>query len=216
MNSAAPRAATTTPTARTTRSPGSTGSSDPQQREFMDFVERMIAFRRSHAIFSRRHFLTGSNVAGETFKDITWFTPGGTEMTDFDWQQGFARCLSVHLSGAAVHRTDSRGQPVRDENFTLLFNAHHDTMDFVCRRWRPGARWRVELDTETRARWANRSTWPAAPPARCPPARSCCSWKSRAARRTRAGFSDSRAPAARTARRNALHAASAPRGCRFQ
>ncbi len=32
---------------------------DPNQREFMDFVARLIAFRRSHAIFSRRHFLTG-------------------------------------------------------------------------------------------------------------------------------------------------------------
>ncbi len=85
---------------------------------------------------------------GETFKDITWFTPTGTEMTDFDWQQGFARCLAVHLSGTAVHRTDSRGHPVLDENFTLLFNAHHDTMDFVLPALPEGRCWRVELETE--------------------------------------------------------------------
>ena len=121
---------------------------DPRQRAFMDFVERVIAFRRSHAIFSRRYFLTGKPVAGETFKDITWFTPAGTEMTDFDWQQGFARCLGVHLSGAAVHRTDSRGQPVLDENFTLLFNAHHDVMDFVLPQLPAARRWRIELETE--------------------------------------------------------------------
>jgi isoamylase len=121
---------------------------DPQQRNFLEFVERVITLRRSHAIFSRRHFLTGKPVAGETFKDITWFTPAGTEMTDSDWQQGFARCLGVHLCGAAVHRTDPRGHPVRDENFTLLFNAHHDTMDFVLPRLPAGRRWRVELDTD--------------------------------------------------------------------
>jgi glycogen operon protein len=119
----------------------------PQAKSFLEFVERMVAFRRSHAIFSRRHFLTGLPVAGETFKDVTWLTPTGTEMTDFDWSQGFARCLGVHLSGAAVHRTDSRGHPVRDENFTLLFNAHHDTMDFVLPPLATGRGWRLELET---------------------------------------------------------------------
>jgi glycogen operon protein len=54
----------------------------------------------------------------------------------------------VHLSGAAVHRTDPRGHPVRDENFTLLFNAHHDTMPFVLPPLPAGRRWRVELDTD--------------------------------------------------------------------
>ena len=120
---------------------------DPQHCSFMDFVERVIAFRRSHPVFSRRHFLTGLPVEGETFKDITWLTPSGTEMTEFDWQQGFARCLGVHLSGAAVHRTDNRGHPVRDENFTLLFNAHHDTMAFVLPPLPAGRRWRIELET---------------------------------------------------------------------
>jgi len=122
---------------------------DPAEHEFMAFIERVIALRRGHAIFSRRYFLTGKTVDGENFKDITWFTPAGTEMTDFDWQQGFARCLSVHLSGAAVHRTDRRGQPVRDENFTLLFNAHHGTMAFVLPRLSAARSWRVELQTAT-------------------------------------------------------------------
>jgi isoamylase len=122
---------------------------DPGQREFLAFVERVIALRRSHAIFSRRYFLTGKPVAGEDFKDITWFTPAGTEMTESDWQQGYARCLSVHLSGAAVHRTDSHGQPVRDENFTLLFNAHHGTMAFVLPPLSPVRSWRVQLQTAT-------------------------------------------------------------------
>ena len=38
--------------------------------------------------------------------------------------------------------------PVRDENFTLLFNAHHDTMDFVLPRLPGTRRWRVELETQ--------------------------------------------------------------------
>ena len=130
---------------------------DPEASSFLEFVERVIAFRRSHAIFSRRHFLTGQTVAGEIFKDVSWFTPTGTEMTESDWQQGFARCLAVHLSGAAVHRTDSRGRPVLDENFTLLFNAHHDVMDFVLPPLGGARRWRLELETAAGAPGTGRS-----------------------------------------------------------
>lgn len=36
---------------------------------------------------------------------------------------------------------------MRDENFTLLFNAHHDTMAFVLPPLPAGRRWRIELET---------------------------------------------------------------------
>ncbi len=171
----------------------------------------VIAFRRSHAIFSRRHFLTGRPVAGETFKDITWFTPAGTEMTEFDWQQGFARCLGVHLSGAAVHRTDNRGQPVRDENFTLLFNAHHDTMAFVLPPL-PAARcWRVQLQTHSGR--SGHAEHVAGGATRTVPARSIVLLMEVHAAMGRQAFSGNRAPAARTARHSGRHGASAPRGC---
>jgi len=119
----------------------------PAQRTLCQYVANVVALRRGHAIFSRRYFLSGRAVAGENFKDITWFTPAGTEMTESDWQQGYARCLCVHLSGAAVHRTDGRGEPVRDENFTLLFNANHEAMQFVLPPLGAMRRWRVELDS---------------------------------------------------------------------
>ncbi|MEJ0005870.1 MAG: hypothetical protein WDM77_05650 [Steroidobacteraceae bacterium] len=38
---------------------------------------------------------------------------------------------------------------MRDENFTLLFNAHHDIMNFVVPPLTAASRWRVELQTAT-------------------------------------------------------------------
>ena len=55
----APRTATTTPGARTTRSPGSTGTATRASATMLDFTKRLIALRRAHPVFRRRHFLSG-------------------------------------------------------------------------------------------------------------------------------------------------------------
>ena len=57
-SSAAPSRATTTPTARTMRSPGSTGR--PSTAELLGFTRRLIALRRTHPVFRRRRFLAGA------------------------------------------------------------------------------------------------------------------------------------------------------------
>ena len=54
--SAAPRAATTTPTARTTRSPGWTGRRAASERDLLAFTRRLARLRRHHPVFRRRRF----------------------------------------------------------------------------------------------------------------------------------------------------------------
>ncbi len=38
---------------------------------------------------------------------------------------GFAKALGVLLNGAAVPDPDPPGEPIRDDTFLILFNAHH-------------------------------------------------------------------------------------------
>jgi glycogen operon protein len=68
-------------------------------------------------------------------------------MTDADWHGGYARSLAVFLNGQAITEPGTRGEPVRDNHFLLLFNAHSDAVRFVL----PGADhavgWHVEVDT---------------------------------------------------------------------
>ena len=52
-------------------------------------------------------------------------------MTAEEWNHDFARCLGVYLAGDALEEVDARGRPVRDDDFLLLFNAHHDTIAFT-------------------------------------------------------------------------------------
>jgi isoamylase len=57
------------------------------------------------------------------------------------------RCLGGYLSGVALTERDRRGRLLRDDNFLVLFNAHHDTLAFQLPAARPGMRWQVLLDT---------------------------------------------------------------------
>ena len=99
--------------------------------EFRIFVQRLIALRKDHPVFRRRNFFQGRQIRGAGIKDIAWLGPEGQEMTDAKWNQDFARCLGVSLSGQAVDDADERGQRIQDDNFLLLMNAHHEEIPFV-------------------------------------------------------------------------------------
>jgi glycogen operon protein len=124
---------------------------DEEQREFLDFVAHMIGLRRRHAVFSRRRFLRANAINVEGLKEIVWLTPEGTEMTETEWNQHFARCLGVYLAGAAIERSDKRGRPVTDNNFMLLFNAHHEEIPFVLPQFITDKAWWTVLDTSADA-----------------------------------------------------------------
>jgi glycogen operon protein len=119
------------------------------ERGFLEFVARVIALRRNHPVFSRRRFLQDDQVA--------WLAPDGRQMTEQDWDKEYTRCLGVYLCGTAIERIDRRGRPVKDDNFLVLVNAHHETIPFVLPQFRPGSYWHRVLDTtETDAREAQR------------------------------------------------------------
>jgi isoamylase len=67
-------------------------------------------------------------------------------MSDEEWASPFARCLGMLLSGDAADVVDSQGDPIRDDTFILLINAHHEPIPFVL----PGEEhleWELILDT---------------------------------------------------------------------
>jgi glycogen operon protein len=53
----------------------------------------------------------------------------------------------VYLSGAGLTETDERGRPLADDDFLLLFNAHHDAIPFTFPALGSGG-WRAVLDTD--------------------------------------------------------------------
>ena len=117
--------------------------------DLVDFTSALSALRRAHPVFRRRRFFTGrpAQAGPGGLRDIVWLTPSGVEMTDADWRAGYSRSLAVFLNGEAITEPGTRGEPVRDNDFLLLFNAHSDPVRFVL----PGADhadgWHVVVDT---------------------------------------------------------------------
>ena len=79
--------------------------------------------------------------------DIAWFTLDGAEMAEEHWNEGFAKSLGIFLNGEGIHSPDSRGERVVDESFYVLFNAHHEPLQFTLPKRDWGEEWVVVLDT---------------------------------------------------------------------
>ncbi len=113
----------------------------------LEFTTFLIALRQKHPVFHRRQFFQGRHIHGAEVKDISWFRPDGKEMTEEDWNQGFARCLGVRLAGDAIAETDPQGNSIKDDTFLILLNAHHEPITFVLPAHKRGVRWELVFDT---------------------------------------------------------------------
>ena len=69
--------------------------------------------------------------AARTIKDISFFDPSGSEMSDEDWNAGFVKCLGVRLAGDLIDDVDERGEPIVGETLLILLNAHWEPIPFT-------------------------------------------------------------------------------------
>ncbi|HEY3885897.1 MAG TPA: glycogen debranching protein GlgX [Vicinamibacterales bacterium] len=113
----------------------------------ISFVRDLTRLRLAHPVFCRRRWFQGRPIRGSDVSDIAWFTPSGTEMSEADWQAGFAKSLGVFLNGGAVPTRDDRGRRIVDDSFYVMFNAHSEDLEFVLPESKWGERWTIVLDT---------------------------------------------------------------------
>lgn len=116
-------------------------------KDFLAFCQRLIHFCEDHPVFRRRHWFQGQPIHGSEVRDIAWFTLEGEQMSEKDWGLGYAKSLGVFLNGATIPNPYPRGEPVKDDNFYLIFNAHHEELVFTLPGMNWGKLWIKELDT---------------------------------------------------------------------
>ncbi|MEP7261650.1 MAG: glycogen debranching enzyme GlgX, partial [Usitatibacter sp.] len=114
----------------------------------LNFTKKLVRLRKEHPIFRRRDFFHGVAVGDEGRKDVAWLKPDGNEMTTEEWEKEFARCLGMWLNGDELPELDERGRPLHDASYLVLFNAHHDQIEFTLP---PGIKWHTEIDTSFEA-----------------------------------------------------------------
>jgi glycogen operon protein len=114
-----------------------------------DFTTRLIKLRNDHPVFRRRGWFQGRLIRGTGTGDIGWFRPDGTEMAEADWKEGHFKSLQVFLGGDMGY-VDRRGEPVRDDDFLILFNAHWEDIFFRPAFSQEDRPWQIVLNTSTR------------------------------------------------------------------
>jgi isoamylase len=111
------------------------------------YTRALIALRARHPVFRRGGHFAGVEVPGSDAPDVAWFTPGGASMTDDDWQQGYARSLTVFLNGEGITDRGTRGERIVDESFFVLFNADRNQAKFTLPHGPWPESWEVLFDT---------------------------------------------------------------------
>ena len=89
--------------------------------DFLDWCRHVTALRNDHPVFRRRRWFQGRRIRG--LDDMAWFRPDGLEMTDDDWETGYAHAVGVFANGESIPATDAYGGRIVDDSFLLLFNA---------------------------------------------------------------------------------------------
>jgi isoamylase len=97
---------------------------------------RLLALRRAHPVLRRRAFFSGLRQAPDGLRDLAWFTPRGTEMTEEDWYAPTST-LGLFLSGRDIPGRDESGEKITDDSFLTVLHAAAGPLDFVL----PGPPW---------------------------------------------------------------------------
>jgi isoamylase len=122
-------------------------SLDDAQRELLSWTAHTLALRRAHPAFRRHSFFSGERRDAASPKDIGWFRADGAEMAASDWSDAERAVLGWFLDGNALGTSDVSGEPLEDDSFLLLANAHHEAVRFRLPDGAWGKAWEKVLST---------------------------------------------------------------------
>ncbi|MCB1821078.1 MAG: glycogen debranching enzyme, partial [Candidatus Competibacteraceae bacterium] len=118
-----------------------------ENAELLEFVRELMAFRYDHPVLRRRKWFQGRSIHGSGVHDIVWFNPDGGEMTEEQWHDGLTMAIGIFLNGEEIATPDRRGERIIDDSFILLFNAHHEPIEFTLPENLAPGEWRTVMDT---------------------------------------------------------------------
>jgi glycogen operon protein len=117
--------------------------------KLLHFTQSLIHFYKRHPVFSRHRWFKGMPIKGVGLEDIAWFLPDGKEMSEDDWNKGFAKSLAVFLNGKGLRAVGPKGEKIADDNFYVLFNAWEESLTYVLPSQKFGSEWVKVIDTHS-------------------------------------------------------------------
>ena len=122
-------------------------SDEETDTELLDFMCQLIYFRRQHPVFRRRKWFQGQAIHGSQVSDLGWFNPDGEEVAEEQWLDGLSKEIAVFLNGQEIPARGKQGERLMDDSFLLLFNAHHEPVEFMVPTGLRDRPWFIIIDT---------------------------------------------------------------------
>lgn len=116
-----------------------------QDLDLQEFTRTMIKIRQMHTTFARPGWFQGMPIKG--VEDIGWFQPDATEMQEDHWKEYFAKSIGIFLNGKGLRCVNEKGEKMVDDTFYVIFNAHHDTIEYTLPPEKYAKGWERILDT---------------------------------------------------------------------
>ncbi len=122
-------------------------SLDERRQALLGFTIRTIRLRQALPVLQRRRFFRGQLFRDSSLKDLAWFRPDGSEMTEEDWKQPYIRSLAYLLGGDTIATPDEHGDRIVGDTLLVLMNAHHESVRYTLPDIEWGREWEILLDT---------------------------------------------------------------------
>jgi isoamylase len=120
---------------------------DDRRRALLGFTRRLIRLRLNQPVLQRRRFFRGGQLWDSSLKDLAWFRPDGTEMSEPDWNKPFARSVGFLLGGDTISTPDEQGNRIVGDTLLVLMNAHHEPVTYRLPEVEWGQEWELLVDT---------------------------------------------------------------------
>jgi glycogen operon protein len=110
-------------------------------QDMIDFVRKLIAFRKRHPHFGQKAFFTGRDLDLDTMKDINWYSE---ELMHPDWNNPEKGFLAFLIKG---NELTGVSEEEKECDILVILNALKEEKSFLLPRTRPGAVFCRILDT---------------------------------------------------------------------
>lgn len=80
-------------------------------------------------------------------QDIAGFSHTGEQANEEPGNGWLTQSLGIFMNGETIPNPNALGEPVTDDSFYLIFNAHHEALEFTLPENRWGPCWLIVLDS---------------------------------------------------------------------
>jgi isoamylase len=120
---------------------------EKQNETLLNFTRQLIYFRRQHPVFRRRNWFLDRAIHGSQVKDLCWFNPDGTQISEDSWDGDLAKAIAVFLNGEAIPTKGPQGERITDDSFLVFFNTNSEAIEFILPEGLKQQEWSVIIDT---------------------------------------------------------------------